>query len=217
MRLTAIRKLTVCTFFDPQSAMAASTPRTSQLQLSKTRGLFRLIFHTRFWGRFPAASRRPSSSKKGVKPCLSTNIVVNCKGTSKIAKTRFVLIRKLYQICERWDVHNDERAATEELTCATDSQHVVLFIRGGHLKHGVHDLGVKTLCMRANPQKDVNTPSFSPNLAPQSSEPRSDAERPELNGARPFACLFAYDSQAGLKTVSVSSTPKDRENDKGKT
>ena len=34
-------------------------------------------------GRFPAASRRPSRSEKGVRLCLSTNIVVNPKVRSK--------------------------------------------------------------------------------------------------------------------------------------
>ena len=34
-------------------------------------------------GRFPAASRRPSRSDKGVKLCLSTNIVVNPKSQAK--------------------------------------------------------------------------------------------------------------------------------------
>ncbi|KIJ95328.1 hypothetical protein K443DRAFT_11465 [Laccaria amethystina LaAM-08-1] len=64
---------------------------------------------------------------------------------------------------------------------------------------------------------------------PKSAEPSSgDTERPqfvcplrlkEMNGAQPFVypsacgCVF---SQAGLKTVSASSTPEDRENDKGK-
>jgi hypothetical protein len=75
----------------------------------------------------------------------------------------------------------------------------------------------------------VKTLTLSPNPAPQSSEPSSsDTERPhfvcpltlrEMNGAQPFVylstcgCVF---SQAGLKTVSASSTPQDRENDKGK-
>ena len=40
----------------------------------------------------------------------------------------------------------------------------------------------------------------------------------EMNGAQPFAsscgCFF---SQAGLETVSASSTPKDWKNDKGNT
>jgi transcriptional regulator NrdR family protein len=85
--------------------------------------------------------------------------------------------------------------------------------------------------MQANPdmQQDVKTLTLSPNPAPQSSEPSSsDTERPqfvcpltlkEMNGAQPFVylstcgCVF---SQAGLKTVSASSTPQDRENDKGK-
>ena len=85
--------------------------------------------------------------------------------------------------------------------------------------------------MQANPAipQDVKTLTLSPNPTPQSSEPSiSDIERPqfvcpltlkEMNGAQPFVylstcgCVF---SQAGLKTVSASSTPKDRDNDKGK-
>ena len=41
----------------------------------------------------------------------------------------------------------------------------------------------------------------------------------EMNGAQPFVYLFACGclfSQAGLETVSVSSTPKDWENVRGK-
>ena len=85
--------------------------------------------------------------------------------------------------------------------------------------------------MQANPAipQDVKTLTLSPNPTPQSSEPSiSDIERPqfvcpltlkEMNGAQPFVylstcgCVF---SQAGLKTVSASSTLKDRDNDKGK-
>jgi len=78
-------------------------------------------------------------------------------------------------------------------------------------------------------QQDVKTLTLSPNPTPQSSEPSSsDTERPqfvcpltlkEMNGVQPFVYLSACGcvfSQAGLKTVSASSTPKDRENDKGK-
>jgi len=85
--------------------------------------------------------------------------------------------------------------------------------------------------MQANPamQQDVKTLTLSPNPASQPSEPSSsNTEQPqfvclltlkEMNSVQPFVYLSAYScifSQAGLKTISASSTPKDWENDKGK-
>ena len=71
--------------------------------------------------------------------------------------------------------------------------------------------------------------TLNPNLAPPSFEPSSsDTERPKfvrlltmkaINDAHPFVYLSACGCvffQAGLKTISASSTPKDWENEKGK-
>src|SRR5882757_4708300 len=79
---------------------------------------------------------------------------------------------------------------------------------------------------RSNTQetKDVKTLTLTPNPAPLSTDPQADSlERPqfvcpltlkEMNGAQPFVyisvcgCVF---SQAGLKTVTSSASPKEKE------